>query len=138
MFRKLRTLLLPLVLILAAVGPVQAAPAELPGEKSNFVVSTGYLKGASPRNWVRLGWYRLDAASGTVSASMHRHGDQYLEALEQHVLPGDFVVVHVLGVDAHGAVQPASPGYDGASHPVDHGGAYPGSRSGIEQPLYGL
>ncbi|WP_328842889.1 hypothetical protein [Streptomyces sp. NBC_00258] len=71
MFRKLRTLLLPLVLILAAVGPVQAAPAELPGEKSNFVVSTGYLKGASPRNWVRLGWYRFDAASGTVSASTY-------------------------------------------------------------------
>ncbi|MEU5575385.1 hypothetical protein, partial [Streptomyces coeruleorubidus] len=68
MIRKLHTLLLPLVLALAAVAPVEAAPADLPGQKSNFVVSTGYLKGASPRNWVRLGWYRFDAASGTVSA----------------------------------------------------------------------
>lgn len=66
--RKLRTLLLPLVLALAAVAPVAAAPAELPGGKSNFVVSTGYLTGASPKNWVRPGWYRFDTGSGTVSA----------------------------------------------------------------------
>ncbi|WP_369172843.1 hypothetical protein AB5J49_34950 [Streptomyces sp. R28] len=69
MIRKLRMLLLPLVLALAVVAPVQAAaPADLPGGKSNFVVSTGFLTGASPRNWVRLGWYRFDAGSGTVSA----------------------------------------------------------------------
>jgi hypothetical protein len=66
--RKLRMLLLPLVLALPAVAPAQAAPGDLPGGKSNFVVSTGYLTGASPRNWVRLGWYRFDAGSGTVSA----------------------------------------------------------------------
>ncbi|MEE1829483.1 hypothetical protein [Streptomyces sp. SP17KL33] len=53
------------------MAPVQAVPTELPGGKSNFVVSTGYLKGAAPRNWVRLGWYRFDAASGTVSAQSY-------------------------------------------------------------------
>jgi hypothetical protein len=41
---------------------------------------------------------------------VHRRGGQYLEALEQHVLPGGFVTVHVLGVDADGTVQPARTG----------------------------
>lgn len=69
--------------------------------------------------------------------TVHRRGDQHLEFLEQHVLPGEFVVAHALDVDPEGTVQPAPPEPDGASRPAYHGGAYPGSRTGFERPLHG-
>lgn len=65
--------MLVLLSALAAVVPVEAAPAGLPGGKTNFVVSTGYFRdGAAHDNWVRLGTYVFDRASGRVTARMYR------------------------------------------------------------------
>lgn len=55
-----------------------------------------------------------------LARTVHRRGDQHLEAFEQYVLPYEFVVVHALDVDADGSVQPGSAGHDGASHPMCH------------------
>jgi hypothetical protein len=75
MFRIARTLALAFCTAVAAtaatVAPARAAD-ELPGGKANYVVSLGHLKdGSTHDNWVRLGTYAFDAASGTVSAHMY-------------------------------------------------------------------
>lgn len=62
-----------LMIVAASVASVPTAQAatELPGGKANFVVSLGHLKAGARNNWVRLGTYAFDAATGTVSARMY-------------------------------------------------------------------
>ncbi|WP_217546393.1 hypothetical protein [Streptomyces sp. GbtcB6] len=73
MIRTLRILVPVLLSLLTAAAPGAAAPAGLPGGRTNFVVSTGYFQnGATHDNWVRLGTYVFDPTSGKVTARMHR------------------------------------------------------------------
>ncbi|MFJ9820749.1 hypothetical protein ACIRU3_36875 [Streptomyces sp. NPDC101151] len=76
--RTLRLVLLALVAVLEAVIPVEAVPHGLPGGKTNFVVSTGYLKdGSAHDNWVRLGSYVFNPVTGSVTARMHRWNQKH-------------------------------------------------------------
>ncbi|MET9951580.1 hypothetical protein ABZ135_08525 [Streptomyces sp. NPDC006339] len=75
MFRIARTLAMAFLVAVAATAatvlPAQATAQELPGGKANYVVSLGHLKDAARNNWVRLGTYEFDAATGTVAARMY-------------------------------------------------------------------
>ncbi|NUW36013.1 hypothetical protein HTZ77_32025 [Nonomuraea sp. SMC257] len=79
-----------LAVTLLPAGPATAATpataavsaASLPGGRTTFVVSQGFLKASSQQNWVRLGTYRF-AANGTVSAAMYLWWQRHPQARQR-------------------------------------------------------